>query len=184
MQGEPRKAAAASVLPALREANSIISKVPQPDPRDVAASFRPLLQSVFAALLVESGTNHLDEARTVATQLLDQNKDTNAPFYGTLVFGANELLGRIALLQNKPDSARAHLRAAGKAPGPPEAPNYRDLRLARQLLEHGEQNDREAVLAFLQDSARFWANSDDAKRLANWREQIRAGKIPSGPDWD
>lgn len=113
-----------------------------------------------------------------------------------MVFAANEVLGRVALRENKPEMARTFLRAAGQSPGSPQLLSFGpDLVLARELLEHGEKEDREAVLAFLTDISRYWntpvtrnANSqrvatDHLQEIQIWRQQIEEGKIPNDPQW-
>ena len=62
--------------------------------------------------------------------------------------------------------------------------------LVRELLEHGEPADREAVVAFLDDCARFWANTDTPtarrnqgtlkrqQQIETWKAEVRAGRIP------
>ena len=113
-----------------------------------------------------------------------------------VVFTANELLGRVALREGQLDAARSYLRTAGRAPGSPQLGSFGpNLIFPRELLDHGDPADREAVLGFLDDIAHFWAHplpgnansqrvaADHLKQLENWKETIRAGKIPEDAKW-
>ena len=155
-----------------------------------------MLQQMLTPFLLEAGSAYLSEVRAVARHMLNQNKDTNSWNYGNTVYEANVLLGRVALREGQADKARACLRAAGRSPGSPQLGSFGpDLVFARELLEHGDKADREAVLAFLEDIAHFWANpdprnansqrvaADHLKELEGWRQEIRDGKIPNHRMW-
>ncbi len=208
LKGEQREARAAQLIHMLREANAILDAAIQASPGNTNLPvYRLLVSFDLPAVLFEAGTNNLDEVRTLTRQILDRNTNTSLPFYAPFRFTANELLGRVALRQKKPEKARAYLRAAGKvlvasmvngfnADRDTKAPlvnKFSDLRLARELLEHGGKQDREAVISFLDDIAR-WVKADSStnaksqryaadqlKQLDEWRRQIRDGKIPSDP---
>src|SRR5205085_6349078 len=134
--------------------------------------------------------------RSSAQRTLQSKGDTNSWDQGNKVMTANFALGRAALREGKWSEARAYLRAAGKAPPSPQLVSYGpDLVLPRELLEHGAPEDREAVLAFLEDISRYWANpdprngnaqmvaADHLKEIKDWQQQIRDGKIPNHRQW-
>jgi hypothetical protein len=94
--------------------------------------------------------------------------------YGNAVHDGNEILGLAALRSDDVAAAKQALRAAGATPGSDRlAAEGPDLRLAHELLERGE---REAVLAYLDDCARFWRAG--AERIASWKDAIRSGIDP------
>ena len=128
-------------------------------------------------------------------QLLAGNATTNWN-YGNIVYDAHSLLGCIALRQADRASAREELRAAGQTPGSPQLDSFGPrFDLARELLNGGDTADREAVVAFLDDIAKFWANPDKAasyykadalkkqQQVETWKTAIRAGQIPNDPKW-
>lgn len=208
LQGEQRKTKAAEMVPLLREANAILDTALQVDPGNTNLPvWHHCLKPLLPMFLFEAGTNDLDEVGTLARQALSQNTNTDSLLSGATSCMLNELLGRLALRQNKADQARVYLRAAGKAAIPLMTASFNALEaapvpavnkfsalspLARELLEHGDNEDREAVLGFLDDIAssiqpellnpkaqRFAA--EGLKQLKDWRQQIREGKIPSDP---
>jgi hypothetical protein len=143
----------------------------------------------FGAACVEAGRN-LDEAEAITRQMLASTPTTNWN-YGNVVYDAHSVLGRIALRHGDRETARKELRAAGRTPGSPQLNSFGpQFTLARELLQHGEQADREDVAVFLDDVARFWANSDTApayarkdtlkkqQQIETWKGEVRAGKIP------
>lgn len=195
--GNQSKSKAAALVPMLKEADAILEAAVQASRADLTTqTSRQTLQPLLAVFLLEAGPDGLSDARAIALRMLDENTDTKSWNYGNVVFDANEMLGRVALRENKPEIARTLLRAAGQSPGSPQLCSFGpDLVLARELLEHGEQEDRETVLAFLTDISRFWnspgarnANSqrvaiDHLKEIQTWRQQIGDGKIPNDPKW-
>ena len=101
------------------------------------------------------------------------------------------MLGRIALRHGDRETARKELRAAGRTPGSPQLNSFGpQFTLARELLQHGEQADREDVAAFLDDVAKFWANPDrlpdyqkqdklnKQRQIETWKGEVRTGRIP------
>jgi hypothetical protein len=85
------------------------------------------------------------------------------------------------------------LYAAGCTPGSPQLNSYGpNFVLARELAEKGEYN---AVIAFLDQVARFWANPEtkkpaykqlaieNQKLLEAWKKELRAGKVPDHRKW-
>jgi hypothetical protein len=98
------------------------------------------------------------------------------------------------LREGKVDEAKKHLLAAGNTPGSPQLNSFGpDFNLARELAEAGE---REVVVEFLDLVARLWADpgkesdwvykkqkESNLKSITDWKEQIRAGKIPTEMRW-
>jgi len=197
LQGQARQNAAAGVVRWLKQADQALESASSADTANTSLrEIRQELQRTLAPFQLESGPAYLTEVRKAAQQMLDQNKDTNSWNYGNVVYEANSLLGRAALREGQAEQARSCLRAAGRSPGSPQLRSYGpDLVFARELLEHGDQEDREAVLAFLQDIARFHGNpdprnansqrvaADHLKDLESWQQQIRDGKIPTDRQW-
>lgn len=152
-----------------------------------------LARQSFVAACLEAGRN-LDEAQIAARQML-ANARTNNWNYGNVVYDTHSALGRIALLKGDRATARQELRAAGRTPGSPQLNSFGpQFTLARALLDQAQPADREAVVAFLDDVMQFWANLDKApayrrdgvlkqrQKIETWKDDIRAGKIPSPTD--
>lgn len=149
-----------------------------------------------ALLSLEAGQN-LDALKAEAQRQLAAAPETNHWNHGNRVFTANETLGRIAVKRGDYAEARRCLRAAAGSPGSPQLNSFGpDCILAHELLEHGSKEDRDTVLAFL-DDVRKWcgdpakkpeANSrrvaeDNLRQLDQWRQIITDGKIPDDPKW-
>jgi hypothetical protein len=135
------------------------------------------------------------EAEALATELAGlapkYEQDWN---HGNAISDANEVLGRIALSKGDVMEAKRHLLASADSKGSPQLNSFGpSFLLARELAAKGE---REAVIAFLDSVARFWANPDERtepnsksvasenlKQLESWKEQLRAGKVPDDPRW-
>ena len=151
----------------------------------------PSLKSDLAVAALEAG--QLDAARKHATEALAANTDTKNWNYGNVVDAMNQVLGRAALRQGNRDEARRALLAAGATPGSPQLNSYGPtFVLAREMLGKGE---KDVVLQYLDSVGKFWGH-DDPKRpqrralvaeqaalLAKWRQEIRAGKIPTDVNW-
>jgi hypothetical protein len=149
-----------------------------------------------AYLLLEAGQD-LAALKTNARRSLTNATDTNDWNYGNVVFKANESLGRIAVKEGDFEEARRCLRAAGKTRGSPTLNSFGpDFVLPHEVLAHGTKEDREAVLAFLEDIRRLWADpskqpeansrrvaEDHLKELDKWCQEIRDGKIPDDRKW-
>ncbi len=85
------------------------------------------------------------------------------PADGDVIYDAHSLLGRVALREGDRPTARKELRAAGQTPGSPPLNSFGPrFTLARELPENSNMEDRRAVAAFLEDTARFWANPEKA----------------------
>ncbi len=196
-----RKAWAATLLSALEQAEQIqkqfkatgVTITNQPMAFVFERGHHP---ETRAFLSLEAGQN-LDVLKASAQRQLASAKNTNDWNYGNLIFEANETLGRIAVKEGDFVEARRCLRAAAGTPGSPQLNSFGpDFVLPRELLEHGDKEDRDTVLAFLEDIRKLWgdlsirpeANSrrvaeDHLRELDQWRQEIRAGKIPTHAKW-
>ena len=145
------------------------------------------LDAGLALAYVESGTR-AKEVLTIAEALLASNTVTNWN-YGNLTYDMHSLLGRIALREGDVAGAKRQLAASGKTPGSPQLDSFGpDFVLARELLQRGEQA---VVIEHLDNVALFWANPDNRssltkehqKKIAAWKETIRAGRNPDDHQW-
>lgn len=182
------------MLAAWKQACVTLEQAAQKTPQDeLIRDALELARQSFVVACLEAGRN-LDEAQVVARQMLAHTR-SNTWNYGNVVYDAHSALGRIALRQGDRATARQELRAAGQTPGSPQLNSFGpQFTLARELLEQAEPADREAVVAFLGDVARFCANPDQAPayrkadllkakaKFETWQEEIRAGKLPGQTD--
>lgn len=122
-----------------------------------------------AAVLAEDW----ERARKTAERVLVDNETCERTFlYGNAIHWANITLGHAALAHEDVRAASDYLVRAGKTPGSPQLNSFGpDRDLARALLERGE---RDAVLTYLTDCARFWAGSEEL--LEGWRTAIERGE--------
>jgi len=198
LRGEARKRSAADLLSILRQAQQILTTPSASSANQSPSSPRgENLRNITTFFQLEAGSGGLTEIAADAKRRLELNQDPHDWNYGNVVYEANDVLGRVALRQKRIDEARAHLRAAGRSPGSPQLGSFGpDYVLARELLERGTQEDREAVLAFVDDVAHFFGDAreeteanaklvakDHLNELARWRDEIRAGKVPDSRSW-
>ncbi len=197
LKGPARQKSAAETTSYLKQAGAIIAESIRAG--NTNASLRAACESLqknIAELQLADGASDLSEVRSSARRTLRAASDTNSWDHGNKVMSANMLLGRTAVRESQWEEARAYLRAAGKAPSSPQLASYGpDLVLPRELLEHGASEDREAVLAFLEDISRYYTNpgsseanmqmvaADRLKEIRDWQQQVRAGKIPKDRKW-
>ncbi|HLK56374.1 MAG TPA: hypothetical protein VKU00_07405 [Chthonomonadaceae bacterium] len=94
--------------------------------------------------------------------------------YGNALHWSHIVLGKLALQQGDREAAKLHLQEAGNTPGSPQLNSFGpDMTLARELLE---QEEKEAVLAYLMACSKFWKLGTDD--LAAWDSAIREDRIP------
>jgi hypothetical protein len=149
------------------------------------------LKGDLALAALEAG--RLDNARTHATEALAANTNVRNWNYGNIVHEMNEVLGRAALRGGDLAEARRALLAAGATPGSPQLDSFGPrFVLAREMLDKGE---KDVVIQYLDLVGKFWARDDPAHphrsgmakekaaRLAKWKQEIRAGKIPTDGQW-
>ena len=131
--------------------------------------FYPLTELARSALYL----GFTNDARGYAQRLLTMSPQFQEDWnYGNAIHDGNEVLGRIALQEERLEDAKRFLIEAGKSPGSPQLDSFGpDMGLAQALLERGE---RETVLEYLKLCRRFWK----VGRLDQWSEAIKAGKTP------
>ena len=112
-------------------------------------------------------------------ELLRELDETDERLHDNVIHDANSVLGLIALREGNTVSAKEHLLAAGKTPGSPHLDSFGpNMRLAKELLEHGEQ---ETVLDYFRLCGNFWKREE----LDEWISEVEAGRIPDfGPNMD
>ena len=198
---EERKVWATSLLETLQQAEAIRRQMQSAgvavvNPPQAFVFERGNYPETIAFLSLEAGRN-LAAIKSKAQHKLAEVQATNPWYDGDAVYAANETLGRVALREGDTAAARDYLRAASRVTGSPALNSFGpDFLLARELLVHGTPADRDAVVAFLDDVAKFWANPDQEKYqpyredkirrrqdIENWKELIRAGKIPDDHQW-
>src|SRR5207302_2318611 len=86
-------------------------------------------------------------ARTYALQMLRENTDPKAWYYGNVVDEANQILGLAARQEGNVKEAKQYLLAAGRTPGSPQLDSFGpSMVLAQKLLALGE---KEVVIQYL-----------------------------------
>ena len=164
-----------------------LEKAAKAAPEDEA--LRQMLEEArqsFGAACVEAGRN-LDEAEAITRQMLASTPTTNWN-YGNVVYDAHSVLGRIALRHGDRETARKELRAAGRTPGSPQLNSFGpQFTLARELLQHGEQADREERRRVSRRCRQVLGQPRHGARLCRRRthssssSRSRRGKARSGP---
>lgn len=116
------------------------------------------------------------DAKTLSLRLLNEAEPWKTNWnYGNAIHVANVVLGRVALVQDDVDEARAFLIAAGKTPGSPQLNSFGpDMLLAREMLKLGEN---EAVLQYFDLCAKFW-DKKHSTRLDDWRTAVSRNETP------
>ena len=128
------------------------------------------------------------KAKELATKQLVANTDTKSWNYGNIIHEANCTLGRAALRDGDKKAAADFLKKAGATPGSPQLNSFGpDWTLASEMVQAGET---QAVLDYFDLVEKFWVSwknpkSSSAKladmheaKLKQWREEVRAGKVP------
>ncbi len=115
-----------------------------------------------------------DKARRYATDLLTDGGSPGDYDPGGDVHHADMVLGLLALRDNDLPLAVQYLQAMGRVAGSPSLDAFGpNMRLAQALLERG---DRQSVLDYFAECARFW--KDDNGQLKAWTAQVQQGKAP------
>ena len=120
---------------------------------------------------------NVEEARKLAEELAALTpKFPNDWNYGNAIQDANQVLGRIALIEGRVEDAKDYLLKSGDTPGSPQLNSFGpNMTLAKELLEEGETD---VVLEYFDLCRNFWdMHSGD---LDTWERQVKAGKTP---DW-
>jgi hypothetical protein len=116
-----------------------------------------------------------DKAKNYAEELLVlSQKHKNEVIYGSAIYDSHVVLGRLALLDGKPEQAIYHLFEAAKTPGDAALASFGpDMSLAKDLLEKGY---KEPVIEFLIRCKSFW--EFDEGKVDRWVKEINEGKMP------
>lgn len=142
------------------------------DARDRAANnpFALLPQQMNASYRA----NQLDQAESQAKELLSLvAPNAGHRNYGTSIFEAHILLGKVAFRKGDMEAAKHHLIQASLTPGSDWLASHPvPMDLARALTDAGE---RKAVAAFLERCSRFSYAKD---QLIDWAILIRKGINP------
>ena len=139
---------------------------------------RSTLAESLAEVLVEVGA--LEMADSIAARELEQAA-SGGPAAGNIVYGMNQVRGRVALRQGRLGEAVEFLhRAAGTTGSPQLATFGPHMVLARELLEAGEID---AVRQFLTSIRTFWVSPSAGDVVADAIAVIDGGRIPEGPRW-
>ena len=177
----------------LEPASDILAKAVETSPRDkeLQQSLN-MMKGLVSQAALEAGFD-LTTVKANAEAALANNTIKKSWNYGNKIYDNHTKLGRVALRKGNIEEAKKHLYAAGCTPGSPQLNSYGpDFVLARELAEQGEYD---AVIAFLDQVARFWANpetnppaykqlaSDHLKLLESWKKELQAGKIPNHRKW-
>ena len=94
--------------------------------------------------------------------------------YGNAVQDFNIVFGVIALRSGDAETAKKHLLDAGRSPGSPQMDTFGpNMTLAKALLEAGH---RDIVLEYFELCRKFW--DMHRGRLDQWRDDVKAGRIP------
>ena len=103
--------------------------------------------------------------------------ERNAKNYGNAVYGANMVLGMIAMrVDGDIKSATRHLLAASKTPSADNSVGYLSMRLPGALLRFGGLDEREAVIEYLERCGKVM-NRPDVHFLED-AQQLRKGVMP------
>jgi hypothetical protein len=135
----------------------------------------PRLFGLRAAAERALGRNQLDDAASLAAELLSLAEQFSADwYYGNAVHYGHLVLGEVALARGDQSGAAPELLAAGHTPGSPQLNSFGpNMRLAKALLQAGE---RASVLEYLQSCESFWAMG--YRQLQGWAELVRTGGTP------
>ncbi|MGB7345854.1 MAG: RNA polymerase subunit sigma-24 [Pirellulaceae bacterium] len=113
------------------------------------------------------------KAKIYAEEMLaDQQAGWNS---GNRTHHGNLVLGRIALIEDNVDEAKARLLAAGKTTGSPQLNSFGpNMTLAKELLERGE---RQVVLKYFILCGKFWKSP--RRSLEEWTKEVSEHRIPN-----
>lgn len=114
----------------------------------------------------------LEKSREYAESMLGVDQlDWNE---GNRIHYGNLTLGRIALLEDDINEAKARLIAAGETPGSPQLNSFGpDMTLAKELLQRGES---EVVLRYFSLCSEFWELGQE--ELQAWTAEVEEGGVP------
>jgi hypothetical protein len=187
-----KKAYGQYTLAYLQETLETVQKKPAGNPNQSGQQDNTL-QLLNEKAVVAMELDELELAKQTAEEMLTLNTDLKSWNYGNVIHQANTILGRVALRRDDLEKAKQYLIQSGKTPGSPQLNSFGpSFMLARELLE---KDQKEAVLEYLDLIAVFWANPEKARPyskklaeehaqlLSEWKQEIKDGKIPDGPQW-
>jgi tetratricopeptide (TPR) repeat protein len=138
--------------------------------RGALADSSDLANAAFEAGEFEKAEMYARKALALASQ------NPTDHYYGEALNHGNAVLGRVALHAGDVEKARSFLLAAGQIPRETKFDSFPDMRLAKELLEHGQ---RQTVLDYLELCKSFWSGSGNP--LDGWIETIKSGGTPNWP---
>jgi hypothetical protein len=117
----------------------------------------------------------LEEARTLATELLDLAPRFRGDWnYGNAIHDGHMVLGRAALREGAIEQAKQELLLAGSTPGSPQLDSFGpNMSLARDMLEAGHS---ETVIEYYALCGEFWEREDG--RLRRWTALAEKDRLP------
>lgn len=111
---------------------------------------------------------HLARATEIAKTLLEKYRDADS------IHAAHQILGRIALREDRLDEAEQHLLDSARVKGSPALMSFGpSMILAKELLE---KNRKQTVLEYFELCGKFWTMG--GKRLKDWSESIQNNEAP------
>jgi serine/threonine protein kinase len=117
---------------------------------------------------VELNLGNLDRATEIAKTMLKTYDD------GYSIHAAHQILGRIALRQDRLEEAEQHLLDSARVKSTPILSSFGpSMILAKELLE---KDRKESVLEYIELSGQFWTVGE--KRLKDWKEAISNNRSP------
>jgi len=135
---------------------------------DRAAGLPELARDALSAGALEKAVSYSNELLERAN---NRKQYIRAWDYGDQIYNGNEVLGLVALRQDKLAEARRYLLESAKTPGSPVLGSFGpDLQLAKELVQKGE---RDTVLEFLEACRSFWKIG--GPRLDSLETIVRSG---------
>ncbi|MCU0720132.1 MAG: protein kinase [Pirellula sp.] len=117
---------------------------------------------------VELQLGNLARATEIAKSMLEKYSDADS------IHAAHQILGRIALREDRIEEAQQHLLDSARIKGSPVLMSFGpSMILAKELLE---KDRKDAVLEYFELCGQFWTMG--GKRLKDWREAIQNSRSP------
>jgi serine/threonine protein kinase len=111
---------------------------------------------------------NLARATEIAKTLLEKYRNADS------IHAAHQILGRIALREDRLEEAEQHLLDSARIKGSPVLMSFGpSMILAKELLE---KDRKEAVLEYFELCGKFWTMGE--KRLKDWREDVQNNNTP------
>ena len=117
---------------------------------------------------VELQLGNLARATEIAKTMLEKYSDADS------IHAAHQILGRIALREDRLDEAQQHLLDSARIKGSPVLMSFGpSMILAKELLE---KDRKDAVLEYFELCGKFWTMG--GKRLKDWSKAIQNNRAP------